>query len=243
MVMLEPGFDGGDHLDLQFVLERVFGVKLGGILDVEPKSADAMFEFIESRIEIRDKRDLNFMSCPTSRAFLFFKETLEQCQPRLASKLTPSTDLEELIPKESRPEVWRMLGKKGLRLPHLGIPMWCDLLILTAAMTLLAAFAVYLGAAAPKMIWLLLILFPVAIVTSIGIPPRLFWKLGRKIPRPLNTARGMATYLAYRNCEPEWIPRMSRRQVKDVIRLAAALEYDVSLNEIDDYQLPFPAPA
>ena len=241
--MMEPGFDGGDHLDLQFVLEKAFGAKLGGLLDVEPKSVDAMFGFIESRIEIGDTRDLNFMSCPTSRAFLCFKETMEQCQPNLASQLTPSTDLEELIPIDSRPEFWRMLGTKGLRLPHLGVPTWCDLLTLTAALAIVTATAVYLAAIAPKMLWLLLILFPIAIVASIGIPPRVFWKLGGRIPRPLNTAKGMATYLAYRNCEPEWIPRMSRRQVKDVIRLAAALEYDVPLDEIDDFQLPFPVHA
>jgi hypothetical protein len=240
MVMMRPGFDGGDCLDLQFVLEKAFGAKLGGLLDVEPKSVDAMFGFIESRIEIRDKRDLNFMSCPTSRAFLNFKKTVEQCQPELVSHLTPSTDLEELIPEDARPEFWRTLCKKGLRLPHLGAPVWCDLFAPTADMMVLSAFAVYLGAYAPNMLWLLFIAFPVALVTSISITPRVFWKWARKIPRPLNTARGMAIYLAYRDCKLQWIPRMSRRQVKDVVRLAVALEYDVPLKEVDDYPLPFP---
>ncbi len=237
---MQPGFDGGDNLDLEFVLERAFGVKLGGLLDIEQNSVDGVYEFIGHRIELKDPKNLDFMSCPTSRAYLYFKEILLQCNPSFDSQLAPSTDLEKLIPEDVRPVVWRELSNKGLRLPDLGIPAWCSSLAFLIALMTAGAFVAYVVTTALYLACVMFIGVPMAITTGLTFAPRIFWKWGRKIPRPLNTARGMATFLAYRNCEPEWIPRMTRRQVKDVIRLVAALEYDVPLEDIDDFRLPFP---
>ena len=234
--MMGPGFDGGDIYDLYFTLENSLGVKFDDF-PPEVESAEDIYRIIHSQVGSATATPANFLNCPTARAFHSFRSIVEKVDPAMAPKIVPTANIEELVPEQERPRFWRELNKTGLNLPPLRLPQRRAVLIEGVACLCILLQIITHAVLWPQTLWLNIFIVPVLVTVLLVSSNRVLWRWAWEIPKPLNKVRGMATYLAYRDCRPDWVSRLTRRQVDTVVTLAVALEFDQSLDEVRQRRL------
>lgn len=236
--MMKPGFDGGDECEFLTTLESALGPVIDYKAFFRPNWGRSFLKLVDSKIQGRQRTIEDAILCPTSIQFLRFQKCLAEFDENLAEELTPSSNLANLIPAEKRPHFWRSLNKSGLNLPPLGLHPSTTYSVAVLALAAVTLISTLVWNAAPAWIWTAPLIGLIVLVAAgkfdLYILPRLFWRWAYRIPKPLDTAKGMATYLAYRDCKPDWIPTLTQKQIHSVVCLAAALEYDVSIDEITE---------
>ncbi|MEZ6085481.1 MAG: hypothetical protein R3E58_16435 [Phycisphaerae bacterium] len=229
--MMKRGSDPPEVTDIHRTIEETLGVHIDDESAEKLESPRELAEFVGDRVSCAQVEQV---PCLTAKAFYEFRRSLQKIEPKLAGKLRPDTDLESLVPKDERQRFWERLNGLGYELPELHYSGLATMGFLIGPLYAACAIVFLIGRLWPEPIalstarnLLLILILPALITTVVGLT-RI---KRRQIPRPLNTLRGMATYLAYRHCEPSWLGRLSKRQVKEVVLLACTLEIGMPIKK------------
>ncbi len=156
---------GGDIEELVAYVEDAFGVSLRAAgLDESSR-----FDDLASRLAAQ-LRGLDGGRCFSNAAFWRLRRALTACLGLPKRTLTPSTELDTLLPVKNRRRNWRAVAdRSGLRLPKLEYPGWVVVAALAAAGIPAVSIAVWDSA-----LWLLA-----------ALPAPLLWMGLLRLARPL----------------------------------------------------------
>ena len=227
--MMERGPDPPEVNDIHRTIEEALGVHIDYKSAEKLESPHQLAEFVQDRVACSEVEQ---GPCPTASAFYRFRNTLRTLNLNLAKDFRPDANLETLIPANERPLVWKQLNQLGYRLPELHFSAWPAAGLFLGSYIFVVAFGFINAWLWPDAIWMFLFLAALAPPAVLLGSDTILSRFPLAIPRPLNTVRGMVTYLAYRHCEPEWLDRLSTRQVKEVVLLACALEIGMPIEKL-----------
>lgn len=211
---------GLDGVELVMEFEDEFGIQIPDAAAEEMPTVGDVVEFVHTELSRTLKQA---ESCLTSRSFYKLRRGLIKLLSLPRREITPKTELEQMIPRKQRREIWDNLHSYHLRLPSLErstVTVWnTSLVVIVCA----GGLSVVLHDS-----WFLLTTLPLWFVASLATKP-----LAVFVPGNCRTISDLVMYSTSMN-KSEITDLPSRREILHRIRLISSEQLGIPIEKITE---------
>ena len=209
---------GLDGVELVMEFEDEFGIQIPDAAAEEMPTVGDVVEFLHTELSRTLKQA---ESCLTSRSFYKLRRGLIKLLSLPSREITLKTELEQLIPREQRREIWANLHSYGLRLPSLE----------RSSVTVLAASLIVIGCTGGLSVMLhdslfLLTSLPLWFIASLVTKP-----LAVFVPGNCRTISDLVMYCTSMN-KSEITDAPSRREILYKIKFITSEQLGIPVDKI-----------